>query len=401
MKVLYIVTSYKRNSEDVINPWMVETISRLRQRGVDITVYTSAWHGQGDHTVDGTPVRRFRYLPRGLEMLSHDSTIPDQIKANKLVLLLVPFYLLGGIWGLRRVLRLDRYDLIHVHWPFPLSIFGWFASRWSGAPLINQFYGVELMWVINRLRAFIPFLRWTAGISDLVVAISTHTCELIKQVAPETGVEIVPYGSPVPPPREFPQPDPDPGRTRRVLFVGRLVERKGVEYLVKAMMKLDLPFPVELDIVGGGPEENNLNALIDALDLRDRIHMLGRVSDQRLAECYRDCDCFVLPAIIDSRGDTEGLGVVLIEAMCYRKPVIASNVGGIRDIVTNGETGLSVPEKDPMALADAIGRVLTDRELAEELGRRGYDYIREYFDWDRLTGQWLDIYNRLTGTAPR
>ncbi|MBW7998242.1 MAG: glycosyltransferase family 4 protein [Candidatus Glassbacteria bacterium] len=397
MKVLYIVTSYKRSPDDIINPWMVETISRLRGRGVDVTVYTSAWHGQNDHEVDGTTVRRFRYLPSPLEMFSHDKTIPDQIKANKLLLLLVPFYILGGIIGLRRVLRLDKYDLVHVHWPFPLSIFGWFASRWAGAPLINQFYGVELMWVINRMRVFIPFLRWTAGISDLVVAISTYTRNLLKDISPETDVEIVPYGSPVPPPQQFEPLDDSPERTRRVLFVGRLVERKGVEYLVKAMKKLDLPFPVELDIVGGGPEESNLNALVDALDLRGRVHMLGRVDDERLAACYRDCDCFVLPAVIDSRGDTEGLGVVLIEALSYRKPVIASNVGGIVDIVKDGHTGLAVPEKDPAALAEAIARLMTDRELAGNLGNQGYDYVKKMFDWDRLTGQWLELYGRLTG----
>ncbi len=401
MNVLYIVTSYKRNSSDVINPWMVETISQLRQRGVEVDVYTSAWHGQRDHEVEGTTVRRFRYLPRKLEMLSHDSTIPDQIKANKLVLLLVPFYILGGILGLRRVLREKKYDLIHVHWPFPLAVFGYFASRWAKVPLINQFYGVELMWVMNRMRAFIPFLRWTARISDQVVAISTHTCGLIKEVAPGAEVEIVPYGSPVPPPRQVePLPD-DPGRTRRVLFVGRLVERKGVVYLIRAIRELHLPFPVALDIVGGGPEEGNLGAIVDALEMRGQVNMLGRVTDQRLAECYRDCDCFVLPAIIDSRGDTEGLGVVLIEALSYRKPVIASGVGGIVDIVKDGDTGLAVPEKDPQALAGAITSVLTDRELATRLGEQGYEFVKEYFDWDRLTSQWLGIYARLAGLADK
>ncbi len=397
MNVLYIVTSYKRSSADVINPWMVETIAQLHRQGVNVDVYTSAWHGQGDHEVEGTMVRRFRYLPRKLEMLSHDSTIPDQIKANKLVLLLVPFYILGGILGLRRVLKAKKYDLIHVHWPFPLAIFGFFASRWAKVPLINQFYGVELMWVMNRMRLFIPFLRWTARISDLVVAISTHTCGLIKEVAPGTRVEIVPYGSPVPPPREIEPLSDDPGRTRRVLFVGRLVERKGVPYLIRAVRELDLPFPVALDIVGGGPEQDKLAVLIDELSMGGQVNMLGRVTDQRLAECYRDCDCFVLPAIIDSRGDTEGLGVVLIEALSYRKPVIASGVGGIVDIVKDGQTGLAVPEKDPQALAGAISSVLTDGELAGRLGQQGYEYIKEYFDWGRLTDQWLDIYGRLCG----
>ncbi|HLA39325.1 MAG TPA: glycosyltransferase family 4 protein [Candidatus Glassbacteria bacterium] len=400
MKVLYIVTSFQRSAEDVINPWMVETIRQLARRGISVTVYTSSWLGQGDHLVDGIQVRRFRYFFKRLEMLSHTRTIPDQIKANPLVLLLVPFYILFGVIGLRRVLKLEKFDLVHVHWPFPMAVFGWFAARWAGVPWINEFYGAEIRWAANRMKMLLPFVRWSVKSCDLVVAISSHTRDEILKLS-RVPVEIVPYGSPVPAAEERSGEEPDPQRTRRVLFVGRLVERKGVEYLLRAVKEIDLPFSVVADVVGGGPEEARLRRLAEELELGSRVNLAGRVSAQELKEYYRNCDCFVLPAIIDSRGDTEGLGVVLIEALSYRKPVIASHVGGITDILLHEKTGLAVPPKDPQALARAISRVLTDRELALRLGREGYDYISRYFDWGRLTDRWVELYGRLVAGQKR
>jgi len=394
MKVLFIVTSFQRDENDVINPWMIETIQQLKSRGVEVTVYTSAWRGLGDHEVGGILVRRFHYCPRALEILSHKRTIPDQIKDNKLKTLLVVPYMLFGLLRLRKLLKKEHFDIIHVHWPFPLAIFGYFAARWASAPVVNEFYGVELRWVRNKMPVFMPFIRWILKTSDLVVAISSHTRSEIERIA-HVRIEIVPYGSPVPPMTEQRTADKDPSRTRRVLFVGRLVERKGVEFLVRAMKKLDLPFPVELDIVGAGPEEENLRNLVQQMGLADRVNLAGRVSNVELKEYYASCDCFVLPAIIDSRGDTEGLGVVLIEALSYRKPVVASALGGIVDIIHHEKTGLAVPEKDPKTLAGAISRLLTDQNLSRRLAEDGYKFVQRYFDWNRITDKWLSLYQEL------
>ena len=395
MKVLYIVTSFQRDEKDVINPWMIETIRQLGSRGVEVSVYTSAWRGLGDHDLGGIAVKRFHYCPKALEILSHERTIPDQIRDNKLNILLVVPYMLFGLLRLRKLLKKEHFDIIHVHWPFPLAVFGYFAGRWASAPVVNEFYGVELRWVRNKMPVFTPFMRWILRTSDLVVAISSHTKSEIERIAP-VRVEIVPYGSPVPSIPAGETPGQEPGRTRRVLFVGRLVERKGVEYLVRATKELDMPFPVQLDIVGAGPEEENLRSLITKLGLDDRVNLAGRVSGQELKEYYAACDCFVLPAIIDSRGDTEGLGVVLIEALSYRKPVVASALGGIVDIVHHEKTGLAVPEKDPKALAGAISRLLADQDLSRQLAEDGYNYIQHYFDWNRITEQWLALYRELT-----
>ncbi|MDH5683538.1 MAG: glycosyltransferase family 4 protein, partial [candidate division WOR-3 bacterium] len=109
-------------------------------------------------------------------------------------------------------------------------------------------------------------------------------------------------------------------------------------------------------------------------------------------EFYRNCDVFVLPAIVDSKGDTEGLGVVLLEAMSYKKPVIGTNLGGIIDIIKDGKTGLLVEEKNPELLAQAISRILGNESFAQQLAENGYNYARGQYGWDVIISRLIKLY---------
>ena len=132
----------------------------------------------------------------------------------------------------------------------------------------------------------------------------------------------------------------------RLLFVGRLVERKGVQVLLEALARLRDRPGVRVRVVGDGPMRGALERQAATLGVADRVRFDGSVSTEELVRRFRECDVFVLPAVVDAKGDTEGLGVVLIEALSYGKPVIASAAGGIVDIVRDGETGLLVPPGD-------------------------------------------------------
>ena len=207
--------------------------------------------------------------------------------------------------------------------------------------------------------------------------------------------------------RRSPSPHPPIGEEssgggKLVLFVGRLIERKGVDYLIRAcgILKRQGIGKIRLAIVGSGHRGPLLERIIAEEKVGDIVDLVGRVSDDDLSSYYRRCSIFVLPAIIDSRGDTEGQGVVLLEAMCYKKPVIASNVGGITDIVRDGETGLLVPTKNPDALAAAIRRLVENPDLARRLGENGYRYAREHFAWEVIVERFVKIYQGLYENPP-
>lgn len=391
-RVLYIVTAYPRSETDVITPWLVETIRLLDERQIDITVFTSAYRGLGNQTVSGTAVVRFRYFPRRWEDLTHDETAIDRVRQGFINKLKAASYLLCGTFAVWRLCRRQRFDIIHVHWPLPHYLFGWAARLACGAPIVISFHGAELMAVRHGMRPLRPFLWWAIGGAAAITANSTHTVRQIQSIR-NRPVTIVPYGTTA---GEYSSERPAaPQPVKQILFCGRLVERKGVPYLIEATAMLLRELQVHLDIVGTGPDEPALRSLVQKHNLEQHVTFHGFVSTQRLESLYRNCDLFVLPAVIDSKGDTEGLGVVIIDAMSHRKPVVASGVGGITDLVIDNQTGLAVPPADPAALAAAMRRLLTDGALARRLAEAGYQHVRKNYSWQTITERMIAIYSRL------
>jgi glycosyltransferase involved in cell wall biosynthesis len=389
MRVLYLVTNFARWEGDVHSPWFLELIPLLRERGVEVEVLAPSYQGLKDQVVYDIPVYRFRYFFSPWETLTHLEGAPNKLRQNPLYLLLVPFYLFFGTLRTIRRCRRQRYDVIHVHWPMPQGLFG-IVGRWSGGGrLVTTFYGADLA-VTRRFPFLQSLLKWFVRASDAVAAISSFTG---SQVDTMTGVKpvVIPYGINVPPLKEYAPPSLG---SRRILAIGRLIERKGHVYLLQALAELTKRRDdVRLTILGRGSERARLESLIDELGLADKVQLLDYVSDEELAELYQQCDLLVQPSITDSGGDFEGLGMVLLEAMSYQKPVVATKVGGILDIVHHNETGLLVEERDSRALAQAIEAVLTDENRARELGQAGFAYVKEHFSWSRIVDQVMALYS--------
>jgi len=390
MRVLHIVTAFPRFEGDVITPWLLETLKRLKEKGIEVTVFSPSYKGQKDHKIEGIKVRRFRYFLKRWENLTHEETAPDRVRRSFFYKLMVPFYLLGGTFGILKLCRKERYDIIHVHWPIPQGIFGYFGKFVTGSPLVSTFYGVELRWVKKGMPFLRGFLKWAINSPDAVIAISSHTANELKEIM-WREINIIPYGTTI---AERPRLERKSGK-KNILFVGRLVERKGVSYLIEAMRIISTQVDAILTIVGEGPERDSLQKLVQEYGLNDKVIFKGKVDQKGLERCYENCDVFVLPAVIDSKGDTEGLGVVLLEAMSYKKPVIASNLGGIVDIVKDGKTGILVPAGDAKRIAESIIQVLKNEELAKDLGEAGYRFAKQHFDWEVLTQRLLSLYQSL------
>src|SRR6266487_3478758 len=303
MRILHVVTAFPRTSDDVIVPWLVELLKRLKAAGHEVEVFTSSYRGAPDQVFAGIPVHRFRYFPRRWENLTHEEAAPDRMKRSLLYRLMPACFVVAGMAAIWRLCRRTRYDVIHVHWPLPL--------------------------------------------------------------------------------------------------VGRLVERKGVAHLIEAIARLGRGDEgARLEIVGDGPERPGLEALAGRLGVASRVVFRGKIPPDELQASYARAAVCVLPSVLDARGDTEGLGVVLLEAMNHGTPVIASRVGGIPDIVEDGVSGLLVPPGDADALAAAVRRVRDDPDLARRLGEGGRRRLREQFNWPAIVRRWLDLYAGLV-TRPR
>jgi glycosyltransferase involved in cell wall biosynthesis len=394
MRILHIVTAFPRHADDPIAPWLVELLHRLRARGHEIEVLASSYKGQGEQSHDGICVHRFRYFPARWERLTHEETAPDRMRRSPLYAVMPLFFLVGGMRRAWQLARRERYDIVHVHWPMPMALLGWAARRARRMPMVTTFYGIELRWVQSRLPFLRWLVRWAARASAQAVAISTYTARELRRFA-DVPIEVIPYTAELAPPSS--PRVASRGADRSILFVGRLVERKGVSYLIRALGTVRQRTPARLVVIGDGPERPRLEQLARDVGVAAHVDFRGRVSHDQLRDAYTAADAFVLPSVLDARQDTEGLGVVLLEAMNYSVPVIASDVGGITDIVQHERTGLLVPPGDEVALGNALMRVLGDAVLAHSLGESGYRLVRETFSWDRIVDRWEAVYARAVG----
>jgi glycosyltransferase involved in cell wall biosynthesis len=401
VKVLYLVTAYARDPSDVITPWLVETIRRLRARGVEVEVLAPAYRGLATRTVDGVRVHRFRYAPRPWETLTHDQTAPDRIRERPWFLALVPGYVAAGRRAAARLARTGGFDVVHAFWPIPQGLLGLAAKRASGLPLVSTFFGVELTWMEKQFPFLAPLLRRIVRGSDAVTAISTYTAARLERQVPGVDPAIIPFGAAVDAPAAPPPYTYDGARPFELLFVGRLVERKGVHLLLDAVAALPPERAAVVHVVGDGPEHERLQARAERLGLGGRAVFHGFVAKEELERRLRTCDALVLPAVVDAKGDTEGLGVVLIEAMSYARPVIASAAGGIVDIVRDGRSGFLVPPGDASALANAISRLMEDPARARALGLAGREDVEANFSWDVIADRLAEIYRRVAKHSGR
>jgi glycosyltransferase involved in cell wall biosynthesis len=391
MRVLHVVTAFPRSREDVIVPWLVELLKRLPAAGYDVEVFTSAYRGGGGDSYEGIRVHRFRYFFARWEDLTHDEAAPDRMRRSPLYRVLPLFYIAGGLWGIWRLARRERYDIVHVHWPVPHVLFGWVARRAGarGTRMVTTWYGAELRWVQSSLPMMRGFVRWALRTSDEVVAISSYTAREIGRFA-SVHVRVIPYtlGFTESTPVRRPAGD----GSFRILFVGRLVERKGVTHLIDAVAQLPSDVHARLTVIGEGPERSALEAQAAAAGVNGRIDFRGRVDDQDLQDAFAAADVLVLPSIVDARGDTEGLGVVLLEAMSCGVPVVGSRAGGITDIIEDEASGLLVPPADPVLLGGALVRLARDPALAARLGAAGERRVRTAFGWPEIMKSWIECY---------
>jgi glycosyltransferase involved in cell wall biosynthesis len=394
LRIAVLGSTYPRDEHDHEVPWLRESVRRLAAGGHWVTVIAPAYRGLKDHAIDGVPVRRFRYAPARWEILTHGEGAPTKLNKNPLLKLLTITYLLSGAWKAWTVCRKERIEILHVHWPFPHGLMALLPARLLGVKVVSTCHSAELALAAGS-KISTKVLAFCLRTSAAITANSAHTAKLIQEVS-HREAEIIPWGATVKVdssiasvPQKFPL----------LLFSGRLIERKGVNFLIQAMPLILKERKVRLVVTGDGRYRKEWEDLAQQLGVSESVRFAGFVDNTELSTLFRSCTVYVHPAIYDSKGDTEGLGVVLIEALSNAKPVVASAVGGIVDIIKDGETGLLVPEKNPEAIAKAVIRLLNDPEYAGRLGKQGFAYAREYFNWDRIMNRYEIIYREYTGSS--
>lgn len=390
--VLVLSSVYPRFPEDSEVPWLRASLRELRKGGCCVAVVAPAHRGTKSHIIDDIAVHRFRYAPKGLEILTHDEGGPTKIAKNPLLqVLAVPYIIFGSIKTLL-VSTVVKPQILHVHWPFPHGYLAFFTKFFRRkTKVVLNFHGAELL-LAKKKKWIRPILKSFIKRADAVIANSSFTAGKVKEIY-DRDVVILPYGTTLGSGPTQQGQESGSGGKFRALFVGRHIERKGIEYLIKAAAMLD-PGKFQIRIAGHGNLTEELKRQAEN-EAPEQVVFLGKLPAEELENEYKSAGCFVLPAIVDSRGDTEGLGVVLIEAAEYGVPIVASGVGGITDVIIHNKTGLLVQEKSPQELADAIQSLYNDGNLSQTLAENCRAHVREFFSWDRITAKQIELYRGL------
>ncbi|MQB00071.1 MAG: glycosyltransferase [Actinobacteria bacterium] len=280
-------------------------------------------------------------------------------------------------WSTRRRLRDVRPDVIHIHEPLILSS-SLFAITTKLAPCVGTFHASADKSALYRL--FAPFLRPLADRLTLRTAVSEPALAFVSRYFPGT-YEMTPNG--VDAQRFRSAPPFELGAGKKVLFAGRLEERKGLETLIRAMARLGRS-DATLIVAGSGPREPEARALVARTGIRARF--LGALSDETFAGLFRSVDVYCHPAT-----GKESFGIVLLEAMAGGAPVVCSELPGFRTAA--GDAAVYVPPGDDRALAVALGRMLDDPEQAALMRDLGATRASA-FDWDSLVDDVIELYER-------
>ena len=363
MKVVVLTTSYPRFAGDAAGRFVADAVERVRARGVDVHVVSpaasAAWprtrtRGGRSGEPGGSPDGR-HYAHFGI---AYGAGVLGNLRRRPWLALLVPAMVAAFVRAARAAAR-DA-DLVHAHW-LPAGA----AGLATGRPVVVQVWGTDL----ELARRAPRLARAVLARAHLVVAASHALADAARALGAR-DVRVIPSGVDLA--SEVGQEAEPP----YVLYAGRLSPEKGVLELVAAADGMNLV------VAGDGP-------------LRKRVPQArGFVPHAELQELYARA------AVVACPSHREGFGVACLEAMAHGKPVVAGAVGGLLDLVVDGETGIHVPPRDVEALRRALERLLDDRELRRRLGRAARERVRREFAWERVIDRTLDAYAEASGVNP-
>lgn len=390
-RLLITASTFPRYEKDT-EPRFILDLAKSLLPYYDVTVLApAAPESLEEEVMEGVNVRRYHYFPiHKLETLCYPGAIVPRIKQKKTRILLVPWLFLALFHYLRK--HRKEYDLVHANWLIPQGI----IQAFTGIPYIVTGHGADVTSLNAGLMKSLK--KRCLNKAEAVTAVSWPLMDVLEELCPgkrhaviSMGVNTASFGMDYRVENYFNQQ----GKPV-VLFVGRLAEKKGVRYLIEAMQNLkqgkDGELPVKLVIAGDGPLQAELKQ--QASEYGDQILFLGSKTHEELKTIYASADLFVMPSVTASDGDKEGFGLVMLEAFASGLPVVASDSGGIHDLIHHEENGLLVKEKDSVALAEAIKRVLSDENLYESLKCNGQKTVSQY-DYAVIGRKYADLIDKV------
>lgn len=387
--LLVLASTFPRWDGDHEPPFVLELSRRLAG---EFEVHVLVPHALGaarQEKLHGVTVHRFRYAPQRWQTLTYEGGILSRLRQNRLRFGLVLPFLLAQAFAIRQLLTERRFAVVHSHWIIPQTLALRLATvgMRNTPPVLCTSHGGDLFGLQGRLLGWIK--GWALRRCAAMTVVSRAMVPMASKLAPHLCPEVVPMGTDL---AQTFTPHPAVAREPAVaLFVGRLVEKKGASHLLEAVAKILPKHPtLQLWVVGKGPDEQRLKERASKADLAGHVRFLGGVFHAALPDFYRTAGLTVMPS------ESEGFGLVVVEAIGCECPLIASDLPALRDIVPGDDFAMLVPPGDIDALATALDRLLSDPAQSLVRAQHARQRVLAQFDWSVISAVYGKLLRQMT-----
>lgn len=372
MRVLVVTHNFPRFAGDPAGAFVARLAEGVQARGHEVQALAPHAAGLPLHeTRNGLDVVRFRYAPDALERVAYRGDMHGNRSMAPLALAGLVAFLGAFRLAVRRIVRRFRPDVIHAHWWIPG---GWLAVG-TGVPTVITCHGSDVR-LLARVRVLRRLATWVLPRATAITTVSGFLARELEAAIPALAGRVKTIAMPLDLDAFSAARDTARVTPPRILYAGNLIESKGVEDLVRAFALLrERGVACGLRIIGEGPHRDALRAVASRLGLADVIEWSTFLPQDAMPAEYGRSTVVVLP----TRGNEEGLGLTLVEALLAGAAVVGTHAGGIPEIVRDGETGLLARSNDPEDLAAKLAELLSSNALRSRLVEQGARHVQERF----------------------
>ena len=388
-KVLVLATTYPRWKDDTEPAFVHELTKRLNTKDMETVALVPHYPGaKFEEVLDGVKVYRFPYFwPYKYQRLCYGGGILPNLKKSHLAKIQVPFLVLSELYYAYKLIKKEKIDVIHAHWLVPQGFVAAILKIFFNVRLVTTIHGSDLFGRDGQIMQTIR--NCVLSKSDSITVNSRLTLDELLKKRPECmdKVHIIPMGV-----------DFDTFKKRKasykllkeydnqkiILFVGRLSEQKGIQYLVESLPEVLSQIPdAKVLIIGEGSYKKELLNIIHLKKVEEKVLFLGAMSKKDLVDYYNLASVCVLPA-----ANMEGQGITLIEAMICSAPVIATNEVGIKDDIQR-HRGILIRPKNSKELAKAIIKLLSCNSSKKRLSLEDIESIKKKYSYDKISENFI------------
>jgi glycosyltransferase involved in cell wall biosynthesis len=390
MRILVLSHNYPRHPGDPAGAFVARLAEAAQSRGDEVRVLAPHAAGLPVLSIEsGVRVRRFRYAPERFERVAYRGDLHRQSPLSPVIALGVPLFLSAFARAAHEESNALHPDVVHAHWWLP----GGRVAAMLGVPYVVTCHGSDVR-MLRKSALMRRVARPVFAAAGKISTVSRFLANDLQKLFPDLGLR--PQVTPMPVDldrfaegRVVPKADPP-----QILFAGNLIESKGVDLLIEAFAELrNAGVPCQLRILGEGPYRPKLVQLTKTLGVADAVTWLGWISQDHMPAEYGASTVTVLP----TRGDEEGLGLVLVEALAAGSAIVGTPAGGIPEVIEHEVTGLLTKRDDAADLARQLRRVLEDADLRRKLIEAGQQRIRAAYAPDAAAARFAQIYDAVAG----